>query len=149
MLLIAVGTLALNIYLYVIVPKGFFPQQDTGRLGGAARASQDISFDAMTEKQKQLAAIVQKDPGVDYVLAFAGSGGGGATTNIGRMFIALKPRQRARKPAPTRSSIACAANSPTFPGVQLFLQASQDIRIGGRGSDAQYQYTLRTRIWTS
>ncbi len=91
-LLIAVGTLALNIYLYIIVPKGFFPQEDTGRIGGSARASQDISFDAMTVKQAQLAAIVQKDSGVAYVLAFAGSGGGGATTNVGRMFISLKPR---------------------------------------------------------
>ncbi|MFL6428538.1 MAG: multidrug efflux RND transporter permease subunit [Acidobacteriaceae bacterium] len=141
-LLIAVGTLALNIYLYVIVPKGFFPQEDTGRLGGAARASQDISFDAMTVKQTQLAAIVQKDPGVDYVLAFAGSGGGGATSNVGRMFITLKPLSE-RKVSADQIINRLRGKLSKIPGVQLFLQSSQDIRVGGRGSDAEYQYTLQ------
>jgi multidrug efflux pump len=140
-LLITVGTLVLNIYLYIIVPKGFFPQEDTGRLGGAARASQDISFDAMTVKQAQLAAIVQKDPGVAYVLAFAGSGGGGATTNVGRMFISLKPLSD-RKATADQIINRLRGKLAHIPGVQLFLQASQDIRVGGRGSDAQYQYTL-------
>jgi len=141
-LLIAVGTLALNVYLYIIVPKGFFPQEDTGRLGGAARASQDISFDAMAVKQAQLAAIVQKDPGVDNVLAFAGSGGGGATTNVGRMFIALKPLSE--RDANADQIINRLRNKLSkIPGIQLFLQSSQDITIGGRGSDAQYQYTLQ------
>jgi multidrug efflux pump len=141
-LLIAVGTLALNIYLYVIVPKGFFPQEDTGRLGGAARASQDISFDAMTVKQSQLAAIVKKDPGVDYVLAFAGSGGGGATTNVGRMFVSLKPLSE-RKASADQIINRLRGKLSKIPGVQLFLQASQDIRVGGRSSDAEYQYTLQ------
>src|SRR3954453_4179413 len=140
-LLIAVGTLALNVYLYIIVPKGFFPQEDTGRLGGAARASQDISFDAMKVKQEQLAAIVQKDPGIDYVLAFAGSGGGGATTNVGRMFITLKPRSE-RDASADQIINRLRGKLSKIPGIQLFLQASQDITIGGRGSDAQYQYTL-------
>jgi multidrug efflux pump len=141
-LLIAVGTLALNVYLYIIVPKGFFPQEDTGRLGGAARASQDISFDAMAVKQAQLAAIVQKDPGVDNVLAFAGSGGGGATTNVGRMFIALKPLSE--RDANADQIINRLRNKLSkIPGIQLFLQSSQDITIGGRASDAQYQYTLQ------
>jgi multidrug efflux pump len=141
-LLIAVGTLALNIYLYIIVPKGFFPQEDTGRIGGAARASQDISFDAMTIKQSQLAAVVQKDPGVDYVLAFAGSGGGGATTNVGRMFISLKPRNE-RDASADQIINRLRGKLAHIPGIQLFLQASQDITIGGRASDAQYQYTLQ------
>jgi multidrug efflux pump len=141
-LLITVGTLVLNIYLYIIVPKGFFPQEDTGRLGGAARASQDISFDAMTVKQAQLAAIVQKDPGVAYVLAFAGSGGGGATTNVGRMFISLKPLSD-RKATADQIINRLRGKLAHIPGVQLFLQASQDIRVGGRGSDAEYQYTLQ------
>jgi hydrophobe/amphiphile efflux-1 (HAE1) family protein len=140
-LLIAVGTLALNIYLYVIVPKGFFPQEDTGRLSGSARASQDISFDAMKVKQKQLAAIVQKDPGVDYVLAFAGSGGGGATTNVGRMFITLKPLSE-RKVSADQIIDRLRDKLSAIPGIQLFLQSSQDIRVGGRSSDAEYQYTL-------
>jgi multidrug efflux pump subunit AcrB len=141
-LFITVGTLALNIYLYIIVPKGFFPQEDTGRLGGAARASQDISFDAMSVKQTQLAEIVQKDPGVDYVLAFAGSGGGGATTNVGRMFVTLKPLSE-RKVSADQIINRLRGKLSHIPGVQLFLQASQDIRVGGRGSDAQYQYTLQ------
>jgi hydrophobe/amphiphile efflux-1 (HAE1) family protein len=141
-LLITVGTLFLNIYLYIIVPKGFFPQEDTGRLGGAARASQDISFDAMSVKQAQLAEIVQKDPGVDYVLAFAGSGGGGATTNVGRMFVTLKPLSE-RKATADQIINRLRGKLSHIPGVQLFLQSSQDIRVGGRGSDAQYQYTLQ------
>jgi hydrophobe/amphiphile efflux-1 (HAE1) family protein len=140
-LLIAVGTLALNIYLYVIVPKGFFPQEDTGRLSGSARASQDISFDAMKVKQKQLAAIVQKDPGVDYVLAFAGSGGGGATTNVGRMFITLKPLSE-RNVSADQIIDRLRDKLSEIPGIQLFLQSSQDIRVGSRSSDAEYQYTL-------
>ena len=141
-LLITIGTLILNIYLYIIVPKGFFPQEDTGRLGGAARASQDISFDAMSQKQAQLAAIVQKDPGVDNVLAFAGSGGGGATTNVGRMFIALKPLSQ-RDANADQIINRLRGKLSHIPGVQLFLQSSQDITVGGRGSDAQYQYTLQ------
>jgi multidrug efflux pump len=141
-LLITFGTLALNIYLYVIVPKGFFPQEDTGRLGGAAQASQDISFDAMKVKQKQLAAIVQKDPGVDYVLAFAGSGGGGATTNVGRMFITLRP-QSERNATADQIINRLRGKLSKIPGIQLFLQASQDIRVGGRSSAAEYQYTLQ------
>jgi multidrug efflux pump subunit AcrB len=141
-LLITFGTLVLNIYLYIIVPKGFFPQEDTGRLGGAAEASQDISFDAMKVKQKQLAAIVQKDPGVDYVLAFAGSGGGGATSNVGRMFITLKPRNK-RKASADQIINRLRGKLSKIPGIQLFLQASQDIRVGGRSSAAEYQYTLQ------
>ena len=141
-LLITFGTLVLNIYLYIIVPKGFFPQEDTGRLGGAAEASQDISFDAMKVKQKQLAAIVQKDPGVDYVLAFAGSGGGGATSNVGRMFITLKPRNE-RKATADQIINRLRGKLSKIPGIQLFLQASQDIRVGGRSSAAEYQYTLQ------
>ncbi len=89
-LLIAIGTLALNIYLYVIVPKGFFPQQDTGRMNGNFLGDQSTSFQAMQKKIFQLAKIVQQDPAVDTVQAFTG-GGGGTTTNTGRAFFALKP----------------------------------------------------------
>jgi multidrug efflux pump subunit AcrB len=137
-LLITIGTLVLNVYLYVIVPKGFFPQEDTGRLGGAARASQDISFDAMKIKQRQLAAIVQRDPAVAHVLAFAGSGGGGATTNVGRMFISLKPRDE-RDASADEIINRLRPRLSAVPGIQLFLQAAQDIQVGGRASDAQYQ----------
>ncbi len=140
-LLITIGTLALNIYLYVLVPKGFFPQEDTGRVGGAVRASQDISFDAMKVKQAQLAAIVQKDPGVEYVMAFAGGNGGGATTNVGRMFISLKPLAE-RKASADQIINRLRGKLSHIPGINLFLQSSQDITVGGRQSDAQYQYTL-------
>jgi multidrug efflux pump subunit AcrB len=124
------------------VPKGFFPQQDTGRIGGAVRASQDISFDAMKVKQAQLAAIVQRDPAVQYVMAFAGGNGGGATTNVGRMFISLKPLGE-RKVLADQVINRLRGKLSVIPGISLFLQSSQDITIGGRQSDAQYQYTLQ------
>ncbi len=141
-LLIAIGTLALNVYLFILVPKGFFPQQDTGRVFGAARASQDISYDAMKVKQAQLAAIVQRDPGVEYVMAFAGGQGGGATTNVGRMFVSLKPLNQ-RDASSDQIINRLRAKLAHIPGIQLFLQSSQDISVGGRNSDAQYQYTLQ------
>ena len=141
-LLIAIGTLVLNVYLYTVVPKGFFPQEDTGRMAGSARASQDISFEAMQVKQAQLATIVQKEPGVAYVMAFAGSGGGGATTNVGRMFITLKPLAE-RSLSSDQIINRLRPKLSKIPGVQLFLQSSQDISVGGRSSDAQYQYTLQ------
>ncbi len=141
-LLIAVATLALNIYLFIIVPKGFFPQQDAGRMGGAARASQDISFASMAVKQEQLANIVKQDPAVDYVMAFAGSGGGGATTNVGRMFVSLKPLSD-RHATADQVINRLRPKLSHIPGVQLFLQAAQEISVGGRASDAQYQYTLQ------
>ncbi len=144
MLFVILGTFALNIYLYIIVPKGFFPQQDTGRMGGATRAAQDISFPAMRDKQRQLAQMVLDDPAIATVTAFVGGNGpGGGSSNVGRMFIALKPL----KDRPGRVSADQVVNRlrrqlTSVPGATLFLQAQQDIQIGGRGSDAQYQYTL-------
>jgi multidrug efflux pump len=92
MLCVVVGTMALNVYLFVIVPKGFFPQQDTGRLGGRTMAAQDISFLAMRDKQKMLAQMTLEDPAIQSVTAFVGGNGpGGGSSNIGNMFIALKP----------------------------------------------------------
>ncbi|HTM17067.1 MAG TPA: efflux RND transporter permease subunit, partial [Terracidiphilus sp.] len=143
-LLVAIGTAVLNVYLYIVVPKGFFPQQDTGRLGGTTRAAQDISFPAMRVKQQQLAQMVLEDPSVQTVTAFVGGGGpGGGSSNVGRMFIALKPLNE----RPNRLSADQVVNGlrrklTSVPGATLFLQAQQDIQIGGRGSDAQYQYTL-------
>ena len=138
------GTVVLNVYLFILVPKGFFPQQDTGRLGGSTRAAQDISFPAMRDKQKQLAQMVLDDPAVQSVTAFVGGNGpGGGGTNVGRMFIALKPLDK----RPGRVTADQVVNRlrgklTSVPGATLFLQAQQDIQIGGRGSDAQYQYTL-------
>jgi multidrug efflux pump len=144
MLAVIIGTFALNVYLFVIVPKGFFPQQDTGRMGGRTRASQDISFDAMKVKQRQLAQMVLDDPAIGSVTAFVGGNGpGGGSSNVGSMFIALKPLDQ----RPDRVSADQVVNRlrrklTSVPGATLFLQVQQDIQVGGRGSDAQYQYTL-------
>jgi len=138
MLLITIGTFFLSVYLYIIVPKGLFPQQDTGRLMGSLRASQDISFDAMRIKQRQLTQIVMKDPAVQTVDSFIGGG----SINIGRMFIALKPLAD-RKVSSDEVINRLRKNLGTVPGAQLFLQTAQDLNTGGgRGSDSQYQYTL-------
>jgi multidrug efflux pump len=142
MLAVTLATMGLSIYLYVIVPKGFFPQQDTGRLSGNIQASQDISFQAMTQKLTEVVEIIQSDPAVDTVMGFTG-GGGGSTTNTGRMFISLKPHAEGKFSADQviarlRPRLAKVAGSPTY------LQAVQDLRIGGRVSSAQYQYTLQS-----
>jgi multidrug efflux pump len=143
-LFVAIGCAVLNVWLYIIVPKGFFPQQDTGRMGGATRAAQDISFPAMRDKQRQLAQMVLDDPSIQSVTAFVGGGGpGGGGTNVGRMFIALKPLdQRPNRKTADQIVAGLRAKLTSVPGATLFLQAQQDIQIGGRGSDAQYQYTL-------
>ncbi len=144
MLGVTVGIAVLNVYLFFIVPKGFFPQQDTGRIGGQTIASQDISFDAMIAKQRQLAQIALNDPAVKSVNGFAGGGGpGGGSNNVGRIFMALKPLDE----RPGRVSADDVVNRlrsklTSVPGATLFLQAQQDIQIGARGSSAQYQYTL-------
>jgi multidrug efflux pump len=141
-LLIAIGTLALNVFLYIIIPKDFFPQQDTGRLNGSIIADQDVSFQSMKTKIQSLVAIVQKDPGVAVVIGFTG-GGGGTTTNTGRVFISLKDVGERRVTADQiinrlRPQLA------RVPGATLVLQAVQDVRIGGRASAAQYQYTIQS-----
>jgi multidrug efflux pump len=144
MLGVVFGTVVLNVYLFILVPKGFFPQQDTGRLGGSTRAAQDISFPAMRDKQKQLAQMVLDDPAIQSVTAFVGGNGpGGGGTNVGRMFIALKPLDK-RPGRVTADQVVNRLRSKltSVPGATLFLQSQQDIQIGGRGSDAQYQYTL-------
>ncbi|HEY0760603.1 MAG TPA: multidrug efflux RND transporter permease subunit [Acidisarcina sp.] len=140
-LLIAIATFALNVYLFILVPKGFFPQQDTGRLGGSTRATQDIAFDAMKQKQAQFADIVQHQPGIASVVAFAG-GGGGATTNLGRMFISLKPESERKGLTADDIINQLRPKLSKIPGAALILQSQQDISVGARGSDAQYQYTL-------
>ncbi|MGB6691447.1 MAG: efflux RND transporter permease subunit [Terracidiphilus sp.] len=148
MLGIVFGTVILNGYLFKIVPKGFFPQQDTGRLSGRTMAAQDISFDAMSAKQTSLAQMVLDDPAVDSVTAFAGGGGwGGGTTNSGSMFIGLKPageRKDEHGHVVTADMVVNRLRQKltSVPGAILYLQAQQDIQIGGRGSAAQYQYTL-------
>jgi multidrug efflux pump len=141
-LIIAVVTLGLNVYLYIEIPKGFFPQQDTGRLNGSIVADQAISFTAMQRKIQRLAAIAKEDPGVDTVLMFTG-GGGGTTTNSGRAFLALKPLAQ-RKVSADQIINRLRPKLAVVPGATLFLQAVQDVRIGGRQSAAQYQYTIQS-----
>jgi multidrug efflux pump len=143
MLGVTIGTFLLNVYLFILVPKGLFPQQDTGRLGGATRAAQDISFDAMSSKQRDLAQMVLDDPAVATVTAFVGGNGpGGGSTNVGRMFIQLKPLKE-RKVSSDDVLNRLRMKLTSVPGATLFLQTQQEFQTGARGSDAQYQYTLR------
>jgi multidrug efflux pump len=136
---VMLGTVCLSVYLYIVIPKGFFPQQDTGSLMGSIQAAQDISFDAMRIKQTQFTDIVMSDPAVDTIVA---SVGGGAT-NTGRMTIQLKPLSE-RKVSADEVINRLRRKLAAVPGATLFLQANQDIRVGGRMSNAQYQYTLES-----
>jgi multidrug efflux pump len=142
LLIVAIATLGLNVYLYIEIPKGFFPQQDTGRLNGSIVADQAISFQAMQRKIQRLALIAKEDPGVDTVLLFTG-GGGGTTTNTGRVFISLKPLAQ-RKVSADQIINRLRPKLAVVPGATLYLQAVQDVRIGGRQSAAQYQYTIQS-----
>jgi hydrophobe/amphiphile efflux-1 (HAE1) family protein len=128
-------------YLYVVIPKGFFPEQDTGFIFGQAEARQDISFVAMAELQEQLSAIIQKDPAVSGVVGFVGSTGGNSSENTARMFIQLKPF--ADRSASAQEVIQrLRPKVATIPGVKFFMQAGQDINVGGRLSKTEFQYTL-------
>ncbi len=142
MLVVWVLTLCLTIWLYIIVPKTFFPQQDTGMISGTTEASQDISFKAMKVLQDEVAQVVMADPAVDTMASFVGAGGGG-TTNNGRMFISLKP-EGVRKISADQVIARIRAKVAHVPGITLFMQAGQDLRFGGRNSKAQYQYALQS-----
>ena len=137
MLVLAV-TVGLNIYLYVTIPKGFFPQQDTGRLTGGIQADQSISFQAMRGKLTEFMGIVGADPAVDNVVGFTG----GSQRNSGFMFVALKPLSQ-RTDTADQVIARLRGKLAHVPGANLFLQPVQDIRIGGRQANAQYQYTLQ------
>ena len=137
MLLVTLGTIALSVYLYIIVPKGFFPQQDTGRIMGGLQAEQDISFPALREKLVQFVDIIKSDPAVETVVAFAGSG------NTARGFITLKPLKE-RKISSDQVIARLRPKMAKVPGATMFLQSAQDLQIGGRMGNAQYQYTLQS-----
>ncbi len=135
---VTLATMAATVFLYVKVPKGFFPQQDTGRLNGTIQADQDTSFQAMQQKLTQFIGIVMQDPAVESTNGFVGGG----STNTARLFVSLKPLDQRRVSADQ----VIARLRPKFakvPGASCFLQAVQDLRIGGRFGAAQYQYTLR------
>ena len=142
MLALTLGTMAFSVYLYTIVPKGFFPQQDTGRMFGNIQAAQDISFQSMREKLTEVVDIIRKDPAVDTVIGFIGGSSGG--TNAGRMFIALKPLEERGGLSVDQVIARLRPKLAQVPGAPTVLQAIQDLRIGGRASSAQYQYTLQS-----
>ena len=142
MLLVFVGTLIATFALYVVVPKGFFPQQDTGVIMGVTEAAQDISFRAMSRLHLEVLSIVKADPAVETIASFV-SGSGNSTVNNGRMFITLKPRDQ-RDASAEQVINRLRRKLSSLPGITLFLQASQDIRMGGRMSKAQYQYALQS-----
>jgi multidrug efflux pump len=143
-LCILLVTLALNFYLFAIVPKGFFPQQDSGMLIGVAQGTEDISFQSMSKKLLRFVQIVKTNPDVDHLVGFTGGGGGGGSpTDQGRMFVTLKPRDHRTNTADqvvARLRAQCAV----VPGATCIFQPSQDLRIGGRQSSAQYQYTIQS-----
>ncbi|MFM2218401.1 MAG: Multidrug resistance protein MdtC [Planctomycetota bacterium] len=135
--------IAFNVYLYTNIAKGFFPQQDTGRLVGNIVADQGTSFTAMIDLVERFGRAVSDEPGIDRVLVSTGGGGpGGGGTNSGRMFVTLKPLSE-RKQSIDEILMSIRKKTGGISGANLFMQATQDIRIGGRPSGAQYQYTLR------
>ena len=150
-LLVTILVACLSVYLYIIVPKGFFPQQDTGRLQGSVQAAQDISFQAMSGKMEQFVQIILKDPAVDTAVGFAG---GGSATNQGRFFVMLKPLEKRGQCKTPHFWDPCYFSADdvinrlrgklaAVPGATLFLQVQQDLTIGGRYGQAQYQYTIQ------
>jgi hydrophobe/amphiphile efflux-1 (HAE1) family protein len=139
MVFITVGAAVLSVFLYKVVPKGLFPQQDTGQVAGVAEAPQDVSFAAMRQRAAAVNRVVLTHPAVEKMVAFIG---GGSSGNTGNMFVQLKPiGQRSQSAdqviAELRPKLA------QIPGITLFLQSVQDVRMGGRGSRTQYQYTLQ------
>jgi len=141
-LLVYFATLALTIYLFVVIPKGFFPQQDTGLLTGISEAAQDISFADMMKKQEALGEIVAADPAVATVAMAIGAGGSTASVNNGRMYITLKPKDE-RDVSAFQVIARLRPKLDKVEGAKLFLQAAQDVNVGGRSSRTQFQYTLQ------
>jgi multidrug efflux pump subunit AcrB len=141
-LLVLAGTIGLNVYLISIIPKGFFPEQDTGLMIGSLQGDQSISFQLLSKKLTEMMTIVHNDPAVHSVVGFTGAGGGGASsqTNTGSMYISLNPLST--RPPIDAVIARLRRKLSVVPGGRLFLQAAQDIRVGGRQSNAQYQYTV-------
>jgi multidrug efflux pump subunit AcrB len=141
-LMATAGTVVLTAYLYVIIPKGFFPQQDTGFIVAVSEAAQDISYPAMRDRQAQLIDIVCRDPGVDGVISVVGAGTFNATVNNGLVLINLKPRDQ-RDASASDIINRLRPKLAAVEGIALFMQPSQDINVGGRLSRTQFQYTLQ------
>jgi multidrug efflux pump len=140
-LMVAVGTMVLTVILYVMVPKGFFPVQDTGAIQGISEAPQSISFSAMAERQQQLAKLILKDPAVESLSSFIGIDGVNTTLNSGRMLINLKPLAE-RDASATEVILRLQPKLSGIDGIQLFMQPVQDLTVDARVSRTQFQYTL-------
>ena len=140
-LMVMFGTVGLTGCLYAVIPKGFFPQQDTGLIIGFSEAAQDISYQAMAERQQALIDAVLEDPAVASVGTGIGAGGGNYTTNTGRMYISLKPKKE-RDASADQVILRLQQRLANIQGIALYMQAAQDITIGGRLNKTQYQYTL-------
>jgi multidrug efflux pump len=140
-LLVFAITVALTAFLYVVVPKGFFPVQDTGVIQGITEASQATSFEAMAQRQQALAEAVLKDPAVESLSSFIGVDGGNTTLNSGRMLINLKPREQ-REGSASDVIRRLASSTRSVPGIELFMQPVQDLTIEDRVSKTQYQFLL-------
>jgi len=142
MLWVTLATIAGTVWLYIIVPKGFFPTEDTGYMVGITEANTDIAFPAMVEHQRKIAELVRADKGVAYVNSTVGSGGPNTLGNSGRMLVALKPRDE--RDGMQQIIARLRQNVNIVPGIQIFFQPIQNINLGGRLNKSQYQYTLQS-----
>jgi multidrug efflux pump len=141
-LLVAVGTLALTVYLYIIVPKGFFPVQDTGSILGISQAPETVSFSAMSRLQQQLVQVIRQDPAVESLTSFIGTDGTNTTMNSGRVQISLKPLEERRGVSANDVIQRLEPKLQQVAGVQLYMQPVQDLTVEDRISRTQYQYAL-------
>ncbi len=139
-LMVMLGTIAVTAWLFIVIPKGFFPEQDTGLILGVTEAAEDVSPNGMAALQQRMIAVVERDPAVASVGAYIGAGGATSTENQGRIFIALKPESQRAPISQVMTRIDQAARG--VPGMRLFMQPVQDVNIGGRLTATQYQYTL-------
>jgi HAE1 family hydrophobic/amphiphilic exporter-1 len=142
MLMVTLATIAGTIWLYIVVPKGFFPVEDTGYMIGITDANSDIAFPEMVAHQRKIADIVRKDPAVAYINSTVGAGGPNTLPNSGRMLVALKPRDERGNLQSIIARLRQEAN--IFPGMQIFFQPIQNINLGGKLAKSQYQYTLQS-----
>src|SRR6476659_7659711 len=141
-LIVTLGTMAGTAYLYVVIPKGFFPQEDTGYIIGITEGATDISFPAISQLQRKVAEIVRADPAVQYVNSPTGTGGPNSVGNSGRMLIALKPRKERDSLQEILARLRQPAN--VVPGLAIYFQPIQNINLGGKLAKSQYQYTLQS-----
>ncbi|HYP83445.1 efflux RND transporter permease subunit [Variovorax sp.] len=142
MLALAVGTFALTAWLFWVIPKGFFPEDDIGQVSVVTEAAEDISFPAMQALQDRVAEVLRSDPSVDYVNSFVGVGGSATTQNSGRLFLVLKAR--GERPAMPQVMESLRKRVRAVPGIAVYMQPVQNLRLGGRASKARFQYTLQS-----